>query len=277
MADEVLPKKENTNHRTKNKNQQSYRTKPKCPWFDIECIKSKRELKRLAKSYGRLSTNDDLRESYNRHKKDYRKLIKSKKKSFFINLCFEIEDDREIYWNKFKKLKGSYKKSSNLDAFAFTNFCKFFNELYSNKSLTVSRTTALRANMPKTSLMVELTNILDEDITFNELKECVCNSKKGKAVAEDLISYDFLKTSNSKMLQTVLHMFNHCLSHGVYPWRTSWVTPLHKKGDIYNPINYRAIAVASNLGKLFSSILLQRLISFRQMTNPDIPNQLGFC
>ena len=64
IAEEVLPRKENTNHRTKNKNQQSHRTKPKCQWFDIECIKSKRELKRLAKSYGRLPINDDLRESY---------------------------------------------------------------------------------------------------------------------------------------------------------------------------------------------------------------------
>ena len=133
--------------------------------------------------------------------------------------------------------------------------------------------------MPQTSLMVEFTNILDKDITFEELKECVFNSKKGKAVAEDLISNEFLKTSSSKILQTVLYLLNQCLSHGVYPWRTSLVTPLHKKGDIYNPNNYRAIAVlvASNLGKLFSSILLQRLISFRQMTNPDNPNQLGFC
>ena len=126
--------------------------------------------------------------------------------------------------------------------------------------------------MPQTSLMVEFTNNLDKDIAFEELKECVCNSKKGKAVAEDLISNEFLKTSSSKMLQTMLYLFNQCLSHGVYPWRTSLVTPSHKKGDVY-----RAIAVASNLGKLFSSILLQRLISFRQMTNPDTPNQLGFC
>ena len=53
--------------------------------------------------------------------------------------------------------------------------------------------------------------------------------------------------------------------------------PLDKKGDIYNPNNYRAIAVASNLGKLFSSILLQRLLSFRNSSCPDTFNQLGSC
>ena len=79
------------------------------------------------------------------------------------------------------------------------------------------------------------------------------------------------------MLRAVLHLFNQCLLHGAYPWITSLVTPLHKKGDTYNPNNYLAIAVTSNLGKLFSSILLMRLIAFRSMTNPDTPNQLGFC
>ena len=80
-----------------------------------------------------------------------------------------------------------------------------------------------------------------------------------------------------KMQSAILHLFNQCLSFGVYPWSTSVVTPLHKKGSLYDPNNYRAIAVASNIGKLFSSILLQRLISFRNLACPDTSNQLGFC
>ena len=51
---------------------------------------------------------------------------------------------------------------------------------------------------------------------------------------------------------------------------------MHKKGDKDNPNNYRAIAVGSNLGKLFSSILLERLITFRNIHCPDTTNQLGF-
>ena len=63
---------------------------------------------------------------------------------------------------------------------------------------------------------------------------------------------------------------------GVYPWNTTVTTPLHKKGDIDNPDNYRAIAFGSNLGKLFSSIMLECLIQFRKYTCPDTENQLGF-
>ena len=64
------------------------------------------------------------------------------------------------------------------------------------------------------------------------------------------------------MKLSILHLFNQCLSNGVYPWNVSLVTPLHKKGDRANPDNYRAIAVSSAIGKLFSNILLERLVKF---------------
>ena len=45
-----------------------------------------------------------------------------------------------------------------------------------------------------------------------------------------------------------------CQDHGVYPWNESIITPLHKKGNKSDPDNYRAIAVSSVIGKLFSSM-----------------------
>ena len=76
---------------------------------------------------------------------------------------------------------------------------------------------------------------------------------------------------------TICHTFNECLKIGAYPWNTSLVTLSHKQGSIQDQNNYRAIAVASNLGKLFSMILLQRLVNYRAVHQPDTPNQLGFC
>ena len=74
-------------------------------------------------------------------------------------------------------------------------------------------------------------------------------------------------------------LFNECLEvdKGVYPWNTTVITPLFKKGDVYDPDCYRAIAVGSNLGKTFSQILLDRLVKSRAIHFPDTANQLGFC
>ena len=74
-----------------------------------------------------------------------------------------------------------------------------------------------------------------------------------------------------------MKLFNLCLEKGVYTWNTTVITPLHKEDEIYNPDNYRTIAVGSNLGKLFSYIMLERLIQFRRSTCPDTENQFDFC
>ena len=99
----------------------------------------------------------------------------------------------------------------------------------------------------------------------------------GESVAEDLISNEMLRSANNQLRTVILKLFNLCLDHSVYPWNSSLVTPIHKKGDKYNPDNYRAIAIGSCRGKLFSNIFLQRLVEFRQLHCPDPPNQLGFC
>ena len=71
-------------------------------------------------------------------------------------------------------------------------------------------------------------------------------------------------------------IFNHNLDCGAYPWHTSIITPIFKSGNPYDPDNYRAIAVGSCLGKLFSSILLDRLTEFKREHCPDPKEQLGF-
>ena len=71
-------------------------------------------------------------------------------------------------------------------------------------------------------------------------------------------------------------IFNACLINAVYPWNCSIISPLHKKGNKSDPDNYRAVAVSSVIGKLFSTILLERLLEFRSNFCPDPPNQLGF-
>ena len=76
--------------------------------------------------------------------------------------------------------------------------------------------------------------------------------------------------------KAVLKTFNHSLESGLYPWHTSVITPIYKSGNPFNPDNYRAIAVGSCMGKLFSSILLDRLLLFKNLYCPDPIEQLGF-
>ena len=114
-------------------------------------------------------------------------------------------------------------------------------------------------------------------ITIVELEVALKKLSNGKSVAEDTISNEMLKNTTDNTRKVLLKLFNACLLTGSYPWNTSLITPIFKKGDRYNPDHYRAISIGSCMGKLFSSILLARIIDFRKVNCPDPPNQLGFC
>ena len=72
------------------------RMKPKSAWFDAECINGKRELNRLAKSYGEDPTNLSKREIYDEKRRMYRRLIKKKKEDFIAELCQDIEEGKNV-------------------------------------------------------------------------------------------------------------------------------------------------------------------------------------
>ena len=91
-----------------------------------------------------------------------------------------------------------------------------------------------------------------------------------------MMSYEILKVLDINHVNFLTDLFNICFDNSVYPWNESITTPIHKKGDKSNPDNYRAIAVRSVIGKIFSIIILERLHAFRKEKCPDPLNQLGF-
>ena len=117
---------------------------------------------------------------------------------------------------------------------------------------------------------------LNEPFSLDELNSAISGLKSGKASSFDMVSNEIIKSLSSMCKNFLLTLFNHCLSTGIYLWSRNVITPIHKKGSYSNPDNYRAIAVSSCIGKLLSTMLLQRLIIHRSISAPDPPNQCGF-
>ncbi|KAL5248129.1 hypothetical protein ACHWQZ_G017342 [Mnemiopsis leidyi] len=116
LADGVLLKRNSVTKRRKAKAKRQA-IKPKAPWFDTSCINAKRELNRLAKSYGKKPTDENLRNEYYDKRREYRKLIKQKKANFIKNLYEDIEAGKDVNWRRFKKIKDMKASGSKLDVF----------------------------------------------------------------------------------------------------------------------------------------------------------------
>ena len=81
------------------------------------------------------------------------------------------------------------------------------------------------------------------------------------------------------MLPIYTNLFDIILQTGIFPeqWVQGMIKPIYKnKGDPLNPENYRPITLLSCLGKLFTSIINERLNLFLNEINILLENQAGF-
>jgi len=78
-----------------------------------------------------------------------------------------------------------------------------------------------------------------------------------------------IKYTDHNFKLVILKLFNFILSLDIFPnsWNKGLITPIYKKGDRFDPHNYRGICVNSNLVKLFCNILNSRLAHFPRDRN----------
>ena len=79
-------------------------------------------------------------------------------------------------------------------------------------------------------------------------------------------------------ISVLTDLFNHILNTGHYPqqWSRGILTPIHKGGSRYDPINYRGITVLNSIGKIFTSVLQSRLLVWAEERSLIPESQFGF-
>ena len=204
-------------------------------------------------------------------------MIRRKKKQFLSDLNSKIEHGKCIDWKMFNKLKCCQQEEDVFDNYDLYSFYKYYTELFSHKSLSDGRLGEIDHELSLLANSNPVCEYLDQDISPSEIDTSINKLKVGKSTSKDLISSEMLKNLNSDFRKAILKLFNSCLRTRSYPWNYSTMTPLLKKGDKYNPDNYRSIGVGSTLGKLYSNIFLERLMTYRNINCPTPINQLGFC
>ena len=95
----------------------------------------------------------------------------------------------------------------------------------------------------------------------------------------DLIINEFLKNCHDATIATLVNIFNIVLDSGIVPtsWTLGCIKPVFKnRGDVRDPNNYRGITLLSCLGKLFTSLINDRLTSYLNCVGALGEEQAGF-
>ena len=110
---------------------------------------------------------------------------------------------------------------------------------------------------------------LNLPISEAEVTTAVKRFKSVKACGEYSIINEMIRAFSEDHLHMLTQIFNVVLLSGHIPhdWLIRIIKPIYtNKGDIYDPDNYRGITLLSCLGKLFTSIINERLTTFIKST-----------
>ena len=119
---------------------------------------------------------------------------------------------------------------------------------------------------------------IDNIITMAELEKVLKGVKNKKSPGPDMITNEMLKAGDGHFRQAMLFVFNAILKSGKYPtvWQNSLITPVFKSGDNEDPQNYRGVALADCLSKIFCKIINDRITKFFEEKKLWSFNQNGF-
>ena len=183
------------------------------------------------------------------------------------------QSDPKSFWVIINKMNNWGKKQIDPgDNIPTEKWINHFKILLNEKTLTNSNTNT-HINTVNT-----FDPILDSRISDKELQEALGELKVGKAPGPDEILGEYIKIFGNLFRNILLKLIRHIFAERIYPsnWTVNFLKPIYKKGNKNDPGNYRGLAVGSAFGKLFSIILLNRLIKYINHNNLISPNQIGF-
>ena len=245
------------------------------PWFNNECRRLRIQYRR-AKNHKRRVNNVENFQFLHNASKDYKKCLNKHlneyKKDFIKKLRSLKSSYPKAYLNILNKSSGC---SSNIaQKVSLDTFAEHFRKL--NTISTENSDMIPEVDPAKVS---EYNLELNAEITEQEVLMSLNKLKLNKACASDLILNEFLKFSKTKMLLAFTKIFNLVFASGIIPdgWSQGTFHLIYKnKGDKTSPDNYRGITILSCFGKLFTSILNDRLNKYLENMNVVNEEQAGF-
>ncbi|KAL8622565.1 hypothetical protein ACOMHN_009199 [Nucella lapillus] len=118
----------------------------------------------------------------------------------------------------------------------------------------------------------------DIHITAHGVLKLMENLNPNKATGPDGISPQVLKELAKELAPGLTAIFQSSLTTGSVPadWKDAHVTPIFKKGEKYNPANYRPVSLTCVTSKLMEHIVVSAML--QHFDNNDVldDNQHGF-
>ena len=115
-------------------------------------------------------------------------------------------------------------------------------------------------------------------VTQKGVEKLLSGLNPNKAAGPDKLSPIFLKEVSEELAPLYTQLFQRSLDEGTVPkqWRTADVSPIFKKGEKYDPANYRPVSLTAVTSKCLEHIIAKSIMSHLEDNGLLTNSQHGF-
>ena len=241
-------------------------------WFDNECRSAKREFNSAKRQFSQ-NRSEQNRTNFIKCRTKFNKIKRKAKAKFKRNEGLKIsklaKSNPKSFWKKINKFVRKNKSES--DSLSAGDFFDHFSEIFGNDE------NQQHGNI-NSDFEFQENQILDSIFSENEVKNTIQSLASNKSPGIDGLIPELFKSCACFLTPFLTNLFNTLFTSGVYPkaWTESYITPIHKKGNIDDANNYRGIALTNIIAKIYSKLLHDRLTKWATENEKIIHNQFGF-
>ena len=235
----------------------------------------KKEVKQCLRRFRRTRNNDDF-DLYSKQRKEYKCLIENKKredKKASASALLESVKNSSDFWKEVRKHRKPRTLVNNIQTKEWLDhFDRVFNE--STKNIVSDSNVESNDGIQEEETFDD---ILDCEITEQEVRNAIRHLKAGKSAGPDCILVEMLKVAEPVIVPYLKNVFNVLIR--VCSRRNGPKQSLFhciKKGAKNNPDNYRGISLLNILSKGFTHIINSRLTRWTESNSVLNDAQAGF-
>ncbi|MCW4343991.1 MAG: reverse transcriptase family protein [Candidatus Thiodiazotropha endolucinida] len=253
----------------KRKNKTKHRTNmPRKPWFKGNCHIARNQYHNARRLYNLYKTEEN------------KQTLKHASKFYKNTMNLSIRKYRNLRIQKLRSIKTSNPREfwKLLNSFEHDNTCKApLHGLYDyfksvNDYQENARCEPLYVNPDSNN------EELNRPISECEVRAAIKQLNNNKSAGLDNIKNEHIKYTACHTIPIYTKLFNLIFDTAIIPesWSVGVIKPIYKKGDPKLPQNYRPITILSCLGKLFTSVINNRLREFADKYDIIESCQAGF-
>ena len=252
------------------------------PLWMTKCLQKRIAEKRKAyKKYKLTQTASDFN-NYTILKRSCEKEIRKNKREYEVKISQEAKKNPKMFFsyirskktvrNNIGPLLDNDNKLISDDKGMASVLNSTFSKVFTKESNTVIPTPLKIFQGPDEEKLVIT------EIQTNEVRKYLQKIDPNKSTGPDDISPRILKECYTQLENPVTRLFNKSLAQAAVPraWKRANITPIFKKGDKKQAINYRPISLTSVLIKVFEKIIRDKMVAFLDMNKLITENQHGF-